>query len=57
MNMDENYCDHDEIVFSGETPTHGPTLAECEVCGATTDKIDFDVDYNGEGYYTPIWAP
>ena len=56
MNMDE-YCEHDEIAFTGETSTHGPTLVECEICGATTDKIDFDVDYSGEGYYTPIWAP
>lgn len=55
-NMDE-YCEHDEVVFFGETPTHGPTGAECEVCGAVTDKIDVDVDYNGEVYYTPIWAP
>jgi hypothetical protein len=53
----EETCEHDEVLYLGETPTHGPTSAECEGCGKTTQNIDFDVDFSGEGYYTPIWAP
>jgi hypothetical protein len=49
-------CDHEYVIFHGETPTHGPTSAECEECGATTTELEFDVDENNVGYHTPVWS-